>query len=118
MEKLENKNKDVLFNATAKTREISSALISNGYNIDSDLYRHIMAILENEDHVITNFDKKDTNLYKKAIERSGIKELYISPDAYWLNGHKDPKLSSLKCTCDMDLTKFWKVFDSLKGIYR
>jgi hypothetical protein len=116
---MENKNKDILFNAISKTREISSVLISAGYSIDSDLYRHIMAILENEDHVITNFDKKDTNLFKEAIEISGIKELYISQDAYWLNGHKDPKLSALKCTCEMDLTKFWDVFESInKGIYK
>jgi Fic family protein len=72
--------------------------------------------LENK-NLITNFIKKERPIYQKAIKKYGWDGLYLSKDAYWRDGTKDPKLSSLRWKTDerRDLSEFWKIFRELRN---
>lgn len=72
-----------------------------------------MEEMEEKKMLITNFDKKNEPLYRKAVEQYVKKELYIDKNAYWKNGHKDENMSALRCTTQMDLSDFWRLFDKL-----
>ena len=65
-------------------------------------------------NLITNFDKEEEPIYRKAIQLYGWRGLYITKDSYWLNGYKDDKLLALRCTQRRDLTEFWDIFYKIK----
>ena len=78
----------------------------------------LLDLLDFESNLVTNFNKIEEPLYRKAIEEFGWGGLYIESDAYWRNGHKDPTLSALK-TKDpsKDLSEFWRIVRRMQGIY-
>lgn len=57
---------------------------------------------------ITNFDKGDELIYRQAIQKSGIKGLWIDESV----GYEGDK--SLHMSPKNDLTNFWKIFDTIK----
>ena len=70
------------------------------------------------DTLLTNFSKSETEIYSRAIkkyeEKCGDKCLYITEDAYWQNGHKDPELSALRTRERKDMTEFWRIFEQIE----
>lgn len=68
--------------------------------------------------LLTNFDKSETEIYSRAIkeyeEKTGDKCLYITEDAYWQNGYKDPEMSALRTRERKDLTAFWRIFEQIE----
>lgn len=68
--------------------------------------------------LLTNFSKSETEIYSLAIkkyeEKTGDKCLYITEDAYWQNGYKDPELSALRTRERKDMTAFWRIFEQIK----
>jgi hypothetical protein len=71
-----------------------------------------------DETLLTNFSKSKTEIYSRAIkeyeEKYGDKCLYITEDAYWLNGYKDPELSALRTRKGKDLTAFWRIFEQIE----
>ncbi len=72
--------------------------------------------------LLTNFNTKDRSKYEKAIEEykkeTGDCSLYIEEEAYWVNGYRDITMNALKASRNMDRSKFWKIFDTLKEYTR
>ena len=64
--------------------------------------------------LLTNFDKKEESIYREAIEKSGKDFLYITEDAYWLDGTYDETLSALWTNKDENLSDFWEILRSLE----
>ena len=71
-----------------------------------------------DDTLLTNFSKSETEIYSRAIEeykkRCGDDCLYITEDAYWQNGYKDPELSALRTRERKDMTAFWRIFEEIE----
>ncbi len=68
--------------------------------------------------ILTNFDKREEHLYRRAIKEFGGRGLYIDKNAYWKDGHKDNTMSALKYTgYDIYLSKFWKILECVKEDY-
>ena len=71
-----------------------------------------------DDTLLTNFSKSETEIYSRAIKeyekKYGDKCLYITEDAYWQNGYKDPELSALRTRERKDMTAFWRIFEEIE----
>lgn len=65
--------------------------------------------------LITNFEKELEPIYKEAIEKFGDNDLFISDEAYWMNGVRDENMKSLRIKNKRkDLSEFWRIFDLIK----
>ena len=62
--------------------------------------------------LITNFRKNEEPRYREAVRLFGKKELYVDRNAF-VNGVRDDSASALRCTSYIELSEFWKIFDSL-----
>lgn len=65
-------------------------------------------------NLITNFKKDLEPLYRKAIELYGWDGLFITDEAYWMNGYRDDSMSALRCKNFRDLSGFWRIFRELE----
>ena len=68
---------------------------------------------EQNELLVTNFQKVKRNIYEKAIEMYGSNNLYIRDKAYWRDGRLDDRMNALMVNYREELGKFWKIFESL-----
>jgi hypothetical protein len=67
-------------------------------------------------NVLTNFKKEKRPLYEAAIKCYGKGYVFITDDAYWLNGRKDDSMCALRFTVYKDYSEFWRIFDALQSV--
>jgi hypothetical protein len=66
---------------------------------------------EQNHNLLTNFDKTDRWLYEAAIQYYGENDVFITDDAYWMNGIPDETMCALRCkNTSGDYSRFWEVF--------
>ena len=69
---------------------------------------------QNKD-LITNFDKEEEPIFREAIKQSGNYTLFITKEAYWMNGVIDDSMMALRTTNKkQDLSEFWKIYNLIK----
>ena len=68
--------------------------------------------------LVTNFDKTEESIYRKAVKLFNNNKIYVDKNAYYGNGVKSSTMSALRCTDYLDLTEFWKIFDNVKLTHR
>ena len=72
------------------------------------------------DKLLTNFDNTKLPKFEKALklyrEQTKNMSIYISKVAFWPDGTRDHDMSSLRTSEDKDLSRFWRIFDSLKWL--
>lgn len=68
-----------------------------------------------ESHLLTNFRKNEEPFYREAINKFGNNKLFISKDAYWVNGYKDDNMMALRCkgSNPKDIADFWWILHTL-----
>ena len=71
-------------------------------------------------NLVTNFRKEQEPIYKKAIEEYGWDGLYITEEAYYLNGVRDYDAHALRVKTNNipDLSDFWKIFYRIKENFK
>ena len=69
---------------------------------------------EQDENLLTNFDKEDRPLYEKAIAMSGETTLYIREEAYDVYGNLIEEYNALCCTDHKDYSAFWRCFETVK----
>ena len=66
-----------------------------------------------EEGLVTNFHKDQLPIYQRAVKCYGEENLFISQDAYDINGTPIPDCCSLRKRYKSDLSKFWEIFNSM-----
>ena len=69
---------------------------------------------EQDEQLLTNFDKEERPLYEKAIAMSGETTLFIREDAYTAFGGLLEDCNALCCTEHKDYSAFWRCFETVK----
>lgn len=69
---------------------------------------------EQDENLLTNFDKEDRPLYEKAIAMSGEVTIFIRDEAYDVFGNLIPECNALCCTEQKPYTAFWKCLETVK----
>jgi len=65
-------------------------------------------------NLVTNFRKTELEKYHKAIKLYGSDNLYITDDATDVYGNPLPHLFALRCKEPQNLSRFWRIFESLE----
>lgn len=50
--------------------------------------------VQNQD-LVTNFQKDQREIYEEVVKLWGD-DIFITEDAYWINGHRDPEMCALR----------------------
>lgn len=69
---------------------------------------------EQDENLLTNFDKKDRPLYEKAIAMFGDATIFVRDEAYDVFGNLIPECNALCCTEQKLYTAFWKCLETVK----
>ena len=66
--------------------------------------------------LVTNFKKDELSIYEEVVKIWGD-DIFITEDAYWLNGHRDPTLCALrkKTGVDLDRNKLFALIHDIKA---
>ena len=66
------------------------------------------------DHVLTNFDEDELNIYKEALAIYGNTDMYISDIACDVHGRRIIGCKSLHAIGKKDRSGFWRIFHKVK----
>lgn len=69
---------------------------------------------DEDESLVTNFQKSDEHIYHRAIKLSGHSELYIADDATDVFGNRLPHLLALRTHGSESLTDFWDIYKQIK----
>ena len=65
-------------------------------------------------NLMTNFKRGDTWLYEAAVKEYGREDVFITNDAYWMDGTLDESRCALRCKdVNGDYSDFWKAFEKV-----
>ena len=88
------------------------------YNVPERDFEIPTPCFEEDEYLLTNFDKSERSIYEKAITLSGETTLFIRENAYDVYGHKIEEYNALCCTEHKDYSAFWRCFKTVKATTR